>query len=357
MHIVYSAAHEKHRPELEFYEGELKHYHDAPERTHIVLEAVRAANLGPVVLPHDFGIEPILAVHTPDYVAYLQGAYRNWVDTGGIPAGVYPDSFPVRRMSRRPTRPSALAGYYSFDITAIIVEGTWDAAYQSAQCALTAAAQVASGQRAAFALCRPPGHHAHADLSGGYCFLNNAAIAADWLCRSPERGAGNMAVVNRVAVLDIDFHHGNGTQDIFYERADVLYLSIHGDPDRQYPYYLGGADESGAGEGVGYTVNYPLEACVDDQRYMQVLGEACQRVRQYMPAYLVISLGVDTFVDDPLGDFALTEAVYARIGACLAQLNLPTVFIMEGGYAVSQLGKNVASVLTGFNDINGNQGQ
>ena len=164
-------------------------------------------------------------------------------------------------------------------------------------------------------------------------------------------------MVNRVAVLDIDFHHGNGTQDIFYERADVLYLSIHGDPDRQYPYYLGGADESGAGEGVGYTVNYPLEAGVDDQRYMQVLGEACQRVRQYTPAYLVISLGVDTFVDDPLGDFALTEAVYARIGACLAQLNLPTVFIMEGGYAVSQLGKNVASVLTGFNDINGNQGQ
>jgi acetoin utilization deacetylase AcuC-like enzyme len=357
MHIVYSASHEKHHPILEFYEGELKHYHDAPERAQMILDAVHAARIGPVVGPSDFGLGPILAVHTVDYVAYLQDAYRNWIATGGIPAGVYPDSFPARRMSRRPTRPSALAGYYSFDITAVIVEGTWEAAYQSAQCALTAASQVASGDRAAFALCRPPGHHAHADLSGGYCFLNNAAIAADWLARSPDACAASDSSARRVALLDIDFHHGNGTQDIFYDRADVLYLSIHGDPDRQYPYYLGGADENGTGAGAGYTLNFPLEAGVGDLRYMAVLEKARGRVREYMPVYLVVSLGVDTFAGDPLGDFELTEDVYARIGSSIAQLNLPTVFIMEGGYAISQLGKNVAAVLTGFNGTNGLLGQ
>lgn len=183
MVTIYSPVHQKHSPGLEFYEGTLKPYQDVTERVRLVLQAIQDTKLGPITIPDDFGLKPILSVHTVDYVEYLHHAYRRWVDSGGIPEGVYPDSFPVRRMNRRPVRPSALAGYYSFDLTAIIVDGTWDAAYQAAQCALTAARGIAEGEPAAFALCRPPGHHAHADLCGGYCFLNNAAIAADWLSK------------------------------------------------------------------------------------------------------------------------------------------------------------------------------
>ena len=346
MHIVYSTKHALHQPELEFIDGEMKHYHETADRAQLILDAVVVARIGPVVPPKDFGIEPIIAVHTADYVAYLRDAYRNWIDTGGVPAGVYPDSFPVRRMNGRPTRPSALAGYYSFDLTAVIVDGTWQAAYDAAQCALTAAELIRAGEKSAFALCRPPGHHAHADLCGGYCFLNNAAIAAHWL--TGTKSDLNSTVT--VAILDIDFHHGNGTQDIFYERSDVLYISLHGDPDRQFPYYLGRADDIGSGKGIGYTVNYPLKVGINDAEYIDVLSQAIRLINGFQPTYLVISLGVDTYSQDPLGDFCLTEGVFRQIGVCLAQLEIPTVFIMEGGYAVGQLGTNVASVLKGFTE-------
>jgi acetoin utilization deacetylase AcuC-like enzyme len=339
MITFYSERHWQHAPALEFFEGELTHYHDTPQRAQIILDAIQRCGVGLVQAPQDFGPEPILAVHDADYVQYLQTAYQNWVQAGGLPAGVYPDTFPVRGMSHRPTRPSALAGYYSMDLTAVIVPGTWQAAYQSAQCALSAAQAVRAGAGSAFALCRPPGHHAHADLCGGYCFLNNAAIAAHWLTQS--HGA-------RVALLDIDFHHGNGTQDIFYARDDVFYISLHGDPDRQYPYFTGAADQCGAGAGRGYTLNYPLDANVDDDNYLQVLGQACEHIGHYAPSMLMVSLGVDTYAEDPLGDFKLTPAAYSRIGAALAQLRVPTVFIMEGGYAIEQLGQNVVGVLMGF---------
>jgi acetoin utilization deacetylase AcuC-like enzyme len=344
MQTVYSDCHQNHHPRLEFFEGELKHYHDTPDRAQIILNALRRASLGQVLSPDDFGLQPILAVHDADYVSYLQHAYDAWVAAGGVPDGVYPDTFPMRALLRdggrvnKPKKPSALPGYYSYDLTAVIVAGTWEAAYHAAQCALTAAQHIRAGQRAVFALCRPPGHHAHPDLCGGYCFLNNAAIAAHSLTANAAR----------VALLDIDFHHGNGSQDIFYARDDVLFISVHGDPVRQYPYFMGTADEHGQDKGEGYTVNFPLEQGVDDQRYLSVLDEACAQIAQYAPDFLVVSLGVDTFHLDPLGDFALTEAAYPRIGARLSQLRRPTVFIMEGGYAIEQLGTNVAGVLSGF---------
>ncbi|MCL5998350.1 MAG: histone deacetylase family protein [Chloroflexi bacterium] len=354
MQTIFSDLHARHHPGLEFYEGELKHYHDTPNRAQIVLDALRSAGCAAPSAPQDFGLDPILAVHRADYVTYLQRAYADWVGDGGIPAGVFPDVFPMRSAMRhggrilRPTKPSALAGYYSFDLTAIIVEGTWEAVYHSAQCALTAARIVHAGAPAAFALCRPPGHHAHADLCGGYCFLNNASIASHWLASSTSTAKEGQT---RVALLDIDFHHGNGSQDIFYSRDDVLFVSLHGDPSRQYPYFIGAADECGEGPGYGYTVNFPLEQGVGDERYLDVLAQACERVARYAPSYLVISLGVDTYQFDPLGDFALTSAIYPRIGALIAQLGLPTVFIMEGGYAIEQLGLNVAGVLSGFEEV------
>jgi acetoin utilization deacetylase AcuC-like enzyme len=349
MLTVYSEHHLKHQPQLEFFEGDLKRFNDTAERALIILYAVNAADLGPVVAADDFGLSPILAVHTTEYVSYLQNAYDNWIADGGIARGVYPDTFPVRHMEHRPTRPAGLAGYYCMDLTAIIVAGTWEAAYHSAQCALTAARQVHTGERAAFALCRPPGHHAHADLCGGYCFLNNAAIATQWLVKAfgasqPGRDSTDACV----ALLDIDFHHGNGSQSIFYHRRDVLFVSVHADPDRQYPYFLGSADETGAGQGLGFTANYPLEKGIGDAQYLEVLTQACVRIQQYAPRVLVVSLGVDTYGHDPLGDFALSADAFPHIGAIIAQLNLPTVFIMEGGYAIQQLGRNVVGVLEGF---------
>ena len=251
---------------------------------------------------------------------------------------------PYARTGHKPAKTSALAGYYSMDLTAILTAGTWQAAYWSAQCALTAAHQVLTGEHACFALCRPPGHHAAADVCGGYCFLNNAAIAAQALITQTQGDT-------RVAVLDVDFHHGNGTQAIFYTRADVLYVSLHADPDRQYPYFSGAADERGEGAGQGTTLNYPLPIGVTDGQYLATLQQATERIRHYAPRYLVVSLGVDIYADDPLGDFALSSAAFPLIGRQIAQLKLPTVFIMEGGYAIQQLGRNVAGVLDGYQSV------
>lgn len=360
MKTFFAPAQLRHNPAHEFLDGRWVDYHESPQRAEMILKAVRAADLGAVDEPTDFGIEPIRAIHADHYLDYLQTAYARWLEQGGALGGVYPDTFSKPGFIHRPTKIAALAGLYTFDMSAVIVEGTWQAAYWSAQCALTAAELVRGGERAAFALCRPPGHHAHAALCGGYCFLNNAAIAAEYLVGpraftpgsqqrfTPDPRPQQSEAKRRVAILDVDFHHGNGTQDIFYARNDVLCVSIHADPDRQYPYFFGGADECGAGDGRGFNVNYPLPAGTTDGEYLAVLDEACAQVARFAPHYLVISLGVDTFGGDPLGDFALTGDAYPKIGARLAQLNVPTVFIMEGGYAVAQLGANVVGVLRGF---------
>jgi len=346
MRVIYSDKHRLHNPAFEYWEGELLPYYECPRRAGIILAATQAAGLGPVTPPEDFGLGPILAVHDAEYTRFLQCAYDAWVASGRNPNGVHPDTFAVRGMTHRPTDIALQAGYYSHDVTTIITQGAWQAAYAAAQCALTAAQCVAGGEQSAFALCRPPGHHAHADLSAGYCFLNNAAIAAQWLIDFAAPAASNAP--NTVALLDIDFHHGNGSQQIFYARRDVFYVSLHADPNRHYPYFLGTGDERGEGDGRGFNLNIPLARGVTDDAYLDALSQACAQIRAYGPAWLVVSLGVDTFGGDPIGDFALTSQAYPRIGACIAQLNRPTVFIMEGGYAVDRLGDNVAGVLTGF---------
>jgi acetoin utilization deacetylase AcuC-like enzyme len=350
MKIVFAPIQLQHNPAREFLDGKWVDYLESPIRADMILSAIRAAGLGEIVAPDDFGIEPIRAIHADHYLDFLQTAYAKWIAEGRSPDGVYPDTFFKPGFLHRPTKIVALAGLYTFDMSTVIVEKTWDAAYWSAQCALTAAKLVHEGERAAFALCRPPGHHAHADMGGGYCFINNAAVAGNFLAQfppspqpSPPGGEGV-----RVCILDIDFHHGNGTQAIFYDRSDVLFVSLHADPDRQYPYFLGGADERGTGAGEGFNVNYPLPIKTTDDQYLAVLDEACERIAAYAPNYLLVSLGVDTFGGDPLGDFAMTGAAFPRIGARLAQLNLPTVFLMEGGYAIEDLGKNVVGVLAGF---------
>ena len=334
-----------HAPILEFFEGQLIPYQESPARADIILKALQMTGNHVFHLPKDYGMPPIQAIHDGGYLQWLQSAYASWTDAGGNPAGAVADTFAVRQMNRRPHHPKAALGYYAFDATTVITAGTWQAAYQSAQVAINAAIDVRSGARVAFALCRPPGHHAHADLCGGYCFLNNAAIAAQVLV-----GA---SAPSTCGVLDIDFHHGNGTQDIFYPRDDVLFISLHADTDRQYPYFSGAADEIGIGPGAGYNLNILLPASVSDYQYLLELDRACDRIVSYAPSWLVVSMGVDTFAGDPLGDFGLSTSGFAKIGQMLAQLNLPALFVMEGGYAVQQLGTNVSALLGGFEAATG----
>ena len=220
-----------------------------------------------------------------------------------------------------------------------MVAGTWAAAKAAADAAVSASACVAAGERAAFCITRPPGHHAGMDFMGGYCFLNNAATAAEYL-----RGAG----CERVAILDVDYHHGNGTQSIFYRRSDVLTVSVHGDPRTEYPFYLGHADEVGEGAGEGFNRNLPLVAGCAPEEWFEALEHACYGVEQFRPEALVVSLGLDTFAEDPICRFNLPCEAFSRLGSRVKALGVPTVFVLEGGYAAEALGVNAANVVEGF---------
>jgi acetoin utilization deacetylase AcuC-like enzyme len=218
------------------------------------------------------------------------------------------------------------------------LEGTWEAAYWAAQCALTAADLVHGGDRAAYALCRPPGHHAASDLYGGYCYLNSAAIAAQALRRIGET----------VAILDVDYHHGNGTQSIFYSEPCVFYASLHADPEEEYPYYWGSEDERGEGPGLGANRNWPLPSRTGDQAYLDALDEALAVVRRFAPRWLVVSAGFDTAAGDPEGGFALTAEAISEVAWRLAGLALPTVVVQEGGYRLERLGQDAVTFLRPF---------
>ena len=230
-------------------------------------------------------------------------------------------------------------GFYSLDAGVPITAGTWEAVQASADVALTGARTLLDGAPAVFSLCRPPGHHAATAAMGGYCYLNNAAIAAQYLV---DQGRA------RVAILDVDYHHGNGTQEIFYSRSDVLFLSLHADPRVEYPYFLGYADERGAGAGLGFTHNYPLPHGTTWEAYGPALDDACAKVEAFRPDALVVSLGVDTYEHDPISQFRLRTEDFPKIGARIAAARVPTLFVMEGGYAVEDIGVNAVNVLTGF---------
>jgi acetoin utilization deacetylase AcuC-like enzyme len=355
MHIITNPQQDQHDPSFELLDGRRVAYFEAPRRVTMITAALAEAGFAPPIMAQAFDLAPILAVHDAAYVTYLETAHADWV-AAGLPAeAVLPSALPLIGSAERAVHPTALAGRYMFDLSAPITAGTYAAARGAVDTALTGAAMLLTGERSAYALCRPPGHHAARALAGGYCFLNNAAVAANYLARGgalDEAAAddggfwGMRAPV--VAVLDIDYHHGNGTQAIFYERSDVFCVSIHADPVREYPFYLGFADERGAHAGEGYNLNLPLEAGVDDARFLTVLEQALNAIAAYAPRYLVVSAGFDTFIDDPLGDFALSTAGYAAIGAQIGQLGLPTLFVQEGGYAVEALGRNVVGLLEGF---------
>ncbi|HYI63264.1 MAG TPA: histone deacetylase family protein [Allosphingosinicella sp.] len=323
-----------HAPALELYNGGFAPFAESPARAQAIL-----AELGAVEAPVDHGEGPLRAVHLEAYLAFLWSAHKDWRAEGRDgDASAY--AWPVVR--RRPLdleRIDAKLGAYSFDASSPIAEGTWEGAYWSAQTAVTALDAVLAGERSAFALCRPPGHHAGANYLGGYCYLNNAAIAAE---------AAIAAGKSRVAILDIDYHHGNGTQDIFYARGDVLFVSIHADPVMDYPYYWGHPDETGEGEGEGATLNLPLPRGTGLEAYLPALDSALSRIADFAPDLLMISYGADTYIGDPISHFRLETADYAVLARRIVSLGLPSVTVIEGGYAIDTLGANVASFLEGL---------
>ncbi len=340
MRTIYSPRHMLHGGNVELNSGEIVAAYELPRRAEIVRARVEETKLGPVEAPEAFPLDWARRVHAPDYVDFLPRAWALWAAEGrGGSAMPFVWPGPGLRADVPPTHIDGLLGYYSYDGGATFVEGTWEAVKASHDVALTAARRVAAGESAAFALCRPPGHHAGRRSMGGYCFLNNAAIAAEWL---RAQGAA------RVSVLDVDYHHGNGTQEIFYDRADVQVVNLHADPIVEYPYFLGHADERGRGAGEGFNLNLPLPFGTDYAAWSEALEIACGAVTQFGPDVLVVSLGVDTFQGDPISRFRLETTDYPSIGARIARLGRPTVFVLEGGYAVEAIGMNAVGVLAGF---------
>lgn len=344
MNIFYSEEHRNHYPPFEVFDGGQRvPYFENPDRMDKILSALQKTDWANMIEPTDFGLEPILEVHDKDYINFLASCWDEWLASdSSISASpethaFLPATFALRRKPRLTSSLHGRGGYYMMDLSACIVAGTYKAALASANCALSAASSSFSLHNSSFALCRPPGHHAGKDYAGGYCFINNASVAANWLSHK-----------GKTALLDIDYHGGNGTQDIFYERGDVLTISIHGDPDFEYPHYAGFADETGAGAGLGFHKNYPLPKDTDDAGYLTALDSALRMIKDFSPEYLVLSTGMDTFDGDPLGKFHVTRKGFAEIGKRIASLNLPTAIIMEGGYANAELGDNVVTLLENF---------
>jgi acetoin utilization deacetylase AcuC-like enzyme len=339
---IASDAHRRHHPTTPFHDfGRLVAPPEIPERVDRILEQVHAVGLGPVEPPDEHDDERVLAVHTRDYVEFLATAHEQWRAATGASeddeAVAYTRAIRGQPMDE-PRHIVAKLGWYSHD-TDPLLAGTWDAASAAVDVALTAWNAVANGrERAAYALCRPPGHHAAADSFAGYCYLNNAAIAAETWVSSTR---------TRVAIVDVDYHHGNGTQQIFYDRDDVLFVSLHADPADDYPFFLGFASERGWGAGEDANRNYPLPQGTEWAGYSAALTSALDVVRRFAPDGLVVSLGTDTALEDPDG-FRLVGDDYLRMGEAIGGLTLPTLFVQEGGYCLDVLGRNVVNVLTGF---------
>ncbi|MBN2051647.1 MAG: histone deacetylase family protein [Spirochaetales bacterium] len=344
MKTVYSEKHRLHAPKEELHNGLVGPPFEKPERAEMILKALKEKGCHEILAPEEFSFRHIEALHDPGYLKLLQSAAREWRDLGrdgdALPANWAAGTM---RTAVPPVNLDGRLGYYSFSGDSRIGEGTWTAALSSAHCALTGMKLLLSGESGVFSLCRPPGHHAARDLFGGYCFLNNAALAAQYAL---DAGAA------KTAILDLDFHHGNGTQDLFYHRKDVYFFSLHGDPLYTFPYFTGFADQRGSGEGEGFTMNYPLLPGSDAETWFAALDDACRRLREFRPEVLVVSLGVDTYEGDPLSSFKIRAEDFIEAGRRLGALKLPTLIVMEGGYAVDDIGVNVCNVLHGYAEEN-----
>lgn len=337
MKAFYADEQKRHDPRAFLSSGAPQPNPEKPERVERLLAGARAAGLT-VERPGNYGLGPIAAIHTPEYLDFLERIHVRWRRIEGASAEVIPNIHPIARGGSYPASAVGQAGYHMADTACPISAETFESACWSAWSAVAATDAVLAGERAAYALCRPPGHHAFADVAGGFCFLNNSAIAAQRL----------RASAGRVAILDVDLHHGNGTQGIFYDRADVLTVSLHADPERFYPFFWGYANERGEGQGLGCNLNLPLPRKSGDDVFLEALATATRRIRSFAPDALVVALGLDAFEGDPFGGLSVTTPGLARIAEAIAALALPTVIVQEGGYLCDALGGNLTSFLAGY---------
>lgn len=342
MDVVFSSEQQAHHPKQFLVSGVMRDCPEIPQRAQVLEDAARAAGHR-LQEAEDRGLGPIAAVHTPEYLEFLESIHDRWRLIEGSSEEVLPNVHPQARHAPQdtfgyPQTPVGRAGYHMADTACPISAGTWRAALAAAWTALQAGNLVYAGAPAAYALCRPPGHHAYADMAGGFCYLNNTAIVAQDLTASGRR----------VAVLDVDLHHGNGTQGIFYRRGDVLTVSLHADPARFYPFFWGHAQERGEGQGLGANLNLPLELGTGDEGFLEALSSALQRVGAFAADTLVVALGLDAYEQDPLAGLKVSTPGFARIGEAIAALGLPTVLVQEGGYPTPALGDNLVSFLGGF---------
>ncbi|PAV22577.1 acetylpolyamine aminohydrolase [Pyrrhoderma noxium] len=341
-----------HNPPTEILDGKPVPYLESPSRITIIKSTLQEEPSYFDItdkLDDDLDLKKwVLTVHENAYLDYLEKGYDDWIADGGDETGIFPETFPhislLRRGNLIPENLSSIAkaGLYCFDLSSPITRTTFQSIMASLRVTLTSANHVQNNQESAFALCRPPGHHSMPSLCGGYCFLNNVAIATRFL-----QGQINCNTKTKIAILDIDYHHGNGTQEIFYEDPSVLYVSIHANND--YPYFTGAAKEEGEKEGKGFNHNFPLpRVSTGDDAYCKTLTRAVGIIMNFNPSYLVVSLGVDTHAEDPICEFNLSTEGYIQIGRIISTTRRPTLFVLEGGYHLESLGHNVRNVLYGF---------
>jgi acetoin utilization deacetylase AcuC-like enzyme len=339
MLTVYSEDHQSHDGLLQADGDAWAPSVECPARADNVAAAILERKLGDLIPSRDYGDDKLALVHDPDYIEFLRHAWDEWIANGETGSNAKPFAFVAAGMRHADSSNiHSKLGRYSFDTDSPLVAGSWKAIRRSAEIALSGADLLLEGEQLVFSLCRPPGHHATKALCGGYCYLNNSALAAQSLIE---------AGMERIAILDVDYHHGNGTQSIFYERDDVLTISIHADPALEYPYFLGFVDETGAGPGQGFNRNYPLPFGTDWEVYGQALGDAISHVQDFAPKALVVALGLDTFAGDPTTHFEILADDYLSMGQRIGAMNLPTLIVLEGGYAVDAIGENTANFLTG----------
>jgi len=337
MKAFYADEQKRHDPKAFLSSGAPQPNPEKPERVERLLAGAGAAGLS-VERPRELGLAPIAAIHTPEYLDFLEHIFVRWRRIEGASEEVIPNIHPIARDGAYPASAVGQAGYHMADTACPISAETFDSACWSAWSAVAAVEAVLSGERAAYALCRPPGHHAFADVAGGFCFLNNSAIAAQHFRQSAAR----------VAILDVDLHHGNGTQGIFYARGDVLTVSLHADPERFYPFFWGYASERGEGPGLGCNFNLPLPRKSGDEAFLGALDAGLKRIRAFAPDALVIALGLDAFEGDPFGGLSVTTPGFARIAERIATLELPTTIVQEGGYLCDALSANLTSFLAAY---------
>lgn len=340
MRAFYHPASEGHAPSFFLVRGRVAANEERAERAEKLLAGLRALGIA-TELPPPSGPAARAAAHSLDYLDFLETAWAEWRVLANPGPEVVANAHPRRGFGQYPSHVVGRAGWHMADTACPIGEKTWEAACAAADAAVAAAEAVRAGAREAYALCRPPGHHAYADMAGGHCFLNNAAIAAERLRLDHER----------IAVLDIDVHHGNGTQSIFYERRDVLTVSIHADPTAFYPFFCGHAIERGAGEGEGFNLNLPLPLGTGDAPWVETIEAAGRAIARFEPGAIVLSLGLDASENDPLRGLSVTTAGFRAAGRAVASLAAPMALVQEGGYISDDLTTNLVAFFEGFFEI------